>query len=322
MSFMNRPALSLLIKLALTVGLSSLIIRKLELSLVFEAMQRITSVTIILSCILIFLSLTIATGRWKTILECNASLSLEQPPFYNLWRLMQVGFFFGQGLPSSIGGDAYRAIGLNKYYKGKTSWVVSSVIIERIYGLIALCFLGCVAIPFEWEKLKSKTSLQLLTMSCLVVLVGAFFSFIILKYAPLPNHRYLKPIRHFFDILKVTMTKKQALIKIFFYSFTNHIALICVIKLLAVDLGVDLNWKQLTMTIPAVFLFSALPVSFAGWGIREGAMIVALQVYNVSKETAITISLLYGIVQIFASIPGLILWVTQKEPQKSIVQTS
>jgi uncharacterized membrane protein YbhN (UPF0104 family) len=319
---MNRSALSLFIKLALTVGLSALIIRKLELSLVFEAMQRITSVTIILSCVLIVLSLTIATGRWKTILECNAPLSLEQPSFYNLWRLMQVGFFFGQGLPSSIGGDAYRAIGLNKYYKGKTSWVVSSVIIERIHGLIALCCLGCVAIPFEWEKLNSETSLQLLTMSCVAVIVGAFFSFIILKYAPLPNHRYLKPIRQFFDILKVTMTKKQALIKIFFYSFTNHIALIFVIKLLAVDLGIDLNWKQLTMTIPAVFLFSALPISFAGWGLREGAMIVALQVYNVPKETAITISLLYGIIQIFASLPGLILWVTQKKTHIPIAQTS
>ncbi len=319
---MNRSAISLFIKLALTVGLSALIIRKLELSLVFEAMQRITSTTIILSCILIIISLTIVTWRWKAILECNAPVSLEQPTFYTLWKLMQIGFFFGQGLPSSIGGDAYRAIGLNKYYKGKTSWVVSSVIIERIYGVIALCCLGCAAIPFEWEKLCSETNLQLLTMSCIAVLVGSFFSFVILKYVPLPNHRFLKPVRQFFDILKVTITHKQALLKILFYSFANHITLILVIKLLAINLGVDLSWKQLIMTIPAVFLFSSLPLSFAGWGLREGAMIVALQVYNVPKEMAITISLLFGILHVLAATLGLILWLTQKQHHKAILKPS
>ena len=41
-------------------------------------------------------------------------------------------------------------------------------------------------------------------------------------------------------------------------------------------LRIDLDFGAALVIVPAVMLVSMAPISFAGWGVREGAMIVGL----------------------------------------------
>ena len=55
-------------------------------------------------------------------------------------------------------------------------------------------------------------------------------------------------------------------------------------------------------------LLVILPISISGWGIRETILIVGLGLLGISKEQAITLSILYGVLLILSSLPGLLTW--------------
>jgi hypothetical protein len=57
-----------------------------------------------------------------------------------------------------------------------------------------------------------------------------------------------------------------------------------------------------------VLLLSSLPISIAGWGIREGAMIIAFGFVGVSSNLSFTLSVLFGLASIIINIPAGILW--------------
>ena len=51
-----------------------------------------------------------------------------------------------------------------------------------------------------------------------------------------------------------------------------------------------------------------MPVSLAGWGVREGAMIAMLGTIGVAASEALSLSVAIGIVALVASLPGGIIW--------------
>jgi hypothetical protein len=56
-----------------------------------------------------------------------------------------------------------------------------------------------------------------------------------------------------------------------------------------------------------------LPISIGGWGVREGAMVVALHGFGISAEDALLPSVLFGLCAVAATLPGGILWVINKD---------
>jgi hypothetical protein len=67
--------------------------------------------------------------------------------------------------------------------------------------------------------------------------------------------------------------------------------------------------------VPLVVLVSMLPVSVAGWGVREGAMVVALGAVGVDRATALTTSVLFGLALAATGIPGGLLWLYGRRHQ-------
>jgi hypothetical protein len=57
-----------------------------------------------------------------------------------------------------------------------------------------------------------------------------------------------------------------------------------------------------------VTLLTAAPISIAGWGVREGIMVVGLGYLGVIPEQALVLSILYGVLMLASSLPGLIIW--------------
>ena len=64
------------------------------------------------------------------------------------------------------------------------------------------------------------------------------------------------------------------------------------------------------MIVPPVTLIQLLPISLAGWGVREVVLVVALASFGVPGETALAISVLLGLCFIVIGVPGGLLWLT------------
>jgi Lysylphosphatidylglycerol synthase TM region len=62
------------------------------------------------------------------------------------------------------------------------------------------------------------------------------------------------------------------------------------------------------LIMPPVILVQLVPISLAGWGVRETALIVMLAVFRVPTENALAVSLLVGLCQLACALPGGIIW--------------
>jgi len=62
-------------------------------------------------------------------------------------------------------------------------------------------------------------------------------------------------------------------------------------------------------------LVSMIPISFGGWGVREGAMVVFFGLVGVPAADALAMSILFGLAALVAGLPGGVLWVVQRRAQ-------
>jgi hypothetical protein len=60
-----------------------------------------------------------------------------------------------------------------------------------------------------------------------------------------------------------------------------------------------------------------LPISIAGWGLREGAAVILLPIAGFSATEGLAASVTFGLVSLVAVIPGL-LFVKKKVEQSSL----
>src|ERR1700757_2077051 len=57
-----------------------------------------------------------------------------------------------------------------------------------------------------------------------------------------------------------------------------------------------------------LMLIQLLPISLAGWGVREAVLVVALAPFGVPAEAALATSVLLGLCLIASSLPGGLIW--------------
>jgi hypothetical protein len=80
--------------------------------------------------------------------------------------------------------------------------------------------------------------------------------------------------------------------------------------LVAYSLGVDLPFSSWVVIVPPVTLIQLVPVSLAGWGVRELGFVVVLAGFGIPAEPALAASLLIGLCMIVVGLPGGLLWLT------------
>jgi uncharacterized membrane protein YbhN (UPF0104 family) len=76
----------------------------------------------------------------------------------------------------------------------------------------------------------------------------------------------------------------------------------------AKGINVDLGFINGLVLIPMIMLVSMMPVSFAGWGIRESAMVIGLGFIGITTVDALVISVSFGISQIIIGLIGGVFW--------------
>ena len=63
--------------------------------------------------------------------------------------------------------------------------------------------------------------------------------------------------------------------------------------LIAQSLSIEVSVLDCLVLIPPVILITTLPISIAGWGVREGAMVAAFAFVGVAEGDAFVMSILF-----------------------------
>ena len=310
--------MKIFIKITVTVILFSLLLSQISFN---QLLTKIHEIKIELVCFCIFalfLLNIIITIRWRIIL---LNLDLNRSNLI-LWWLTMIGAFFNQFLPGGIGGDLFRITYLRSSGV-QLQKAVFSVIIDRIVGFLCLIILILLGAPYL--ILNSNNEMVLTTLLILVILLAvAILTFIRLDmvnkalnkfpfFINLINSqshlvRSLNSVVQCAKYLRILLQNWPDGFIVLFISFVNQIIISLVMFLLLRALGGNIDFFAVVFVLPIVLLISMIPISLAGWGIREGGMVLVFALLGVPKEISLGASIIFGICFFLSTLPGAFLW--------------
>lgn len=305
-----------LLKIIVTLVLLAVLLARVDMSAVGENVSAIGFRTAA-ACVLTIVALSFLVAlRWHLILVAMQSgLHLSE-----CWRLVMIGLFFNQTLPSGIGGDAVRVwLMVRRGERLRTSLL--SVATDRIFALAAV--LACLIVAL---CLVNNRTVLLLILSLSTAGVGCFlalFSFnatlewMVRRWPQLAGARAKAPTsllrglglaRDLSRTVWGVSSNWSAGPPVLLLSIINQIVLGLVIYLIARALGSTIGLVDTLILFPPAMLLSMMPISFGGWGVREAAIVWLFGSVGVPPETALGISILFGLITTAAGLPGGLLW--------------
>ncbi|MDH6248129.1 lysylphosphatidylglycerol synthase transmembrane domain-containing protein [Polynucleobacter sphagniphilus] len=264
--------------------------------------------------------------RWALFMQ---SVSFPKRPLSYI-GLYFAGGLINQGLPSTLGGDSYRAIAAThlshaggythikeldselhhpinlEHSAPKLRLSFAMVLVDRLVGLAGNNLLGGIGLVFGGATLAAwGPSLGYLVIAIMV------FAAIVTALALAWGSTQL--------LLKKLLERLQmpnAILGIrFAFSWPNNIAqgicgigihfltiltLLCCLK----AYGVNAPIQSLMIGLPALSLLLMLPISISGWGLREATLSSVLALWGVNPSLTVLASISYGAISVISVLPG------------------
>ena len=237
--------------------------------------------------------------RWAILID---RFSKIKPKISTLYQYYLIGSFFNIFFPGAIGGDVMRIHYSHKKYHLGIKKATAIVFFERIAGLIGLTLIFSFSIFFN-EIIANKIDIDkeyILLIIPIVLMISIIFKKIsskkgyIISFGTISVILILSMLGQFADILIA-------------YILCNYF-----------DLSITLG--NLLTIMPLVYIVTVLPISIGGIGVREGAFVGLLSLYNVSASTAVIISFLMYFTRVLVGIIGWMVYIKEGKSMKNLQQ--
>ncbi|HUZ72445.1 MAG TPA: lysylphosphatidylglycerol synthase transmembrane domain-containing protein [Stellaceae bacterium] len=302
----KSPGIRLLlsgVRVAVTVGLLAVLVAKVDRASLGAVLAQARPAPFALAVVALAAATLVNAWRWDAIMGKDTS-----PGWVTLLKLLWLGLFFNQVLPSGVGGDAVRAwrcrgLGMS------LGTAVRSILLDRACGYSVLVLLYAGGLPFLLPHFAG--ALQRATLIGLFALasLGLVALFLIDR---LP--RFLAGLRLLWPLTELSREARR----VFFHRRSIYLLGLAAIgvglsiyssQVAAQSVGVRLAFVDWVVVLPPVIFIQLVPVSLAGWGVREVALVVILAVFGVPAVPALAASLAIGLSQIVVGLPGGLVWI-------------
>ena len=96
-------------------------------------------------------------------------------------------------------------------------------------------------------------------------------------------------------------------------SAAIHVSTVLVAWCGARSIGAGAPLMDLFFVILPVVLIATVPISIAGWGVREGAMVPAFAYAGLPQGDGLAVSLLFGILYLLLGVAGGAVWIFSRD---------
>ncbi|MEW5728720.1 MAG: lysylphosphatidylglycerol synthase transmembrane domain-containing protein [Pseudomonadota bacterium] len=302
---MVKKWLPWVVKGGLSVGLTAWVLSKVDLAAAWQQAKAIDPAMLVMSVALMVFQTVLGAVRWGMVLHALES----RLGWVKTLAVYYIGVFFSIVLPGAVGGDAVR-MWYSRKHGLSVSGAVNSVMLERAVTVYALVLLVCLTQPILLERLPGLPGAWAFLL--LAVCTGGILLLAGLDRLPEALRRW-KLVRG----LAALAADTRALFFHFGYgggtlavALVGHTNLSMAVYVLAVGLGLDVHILDCLVLVPPVMLVMTLPISIAGWGVRETAMVTAFGFVGVSPESAVVLSVVFGVVNMVSCTPGGFLFLT------------
>jgi glycosyltransferase 2 family protein len=277
-------------KLGVLAALCYFILREIDPERLGAVLAGVRWPFLVVPCVLYALCLLLVSVKLKWLLEGYGI----RIPVARAFDLNWISGFFGNFLPSSVGGDVYRLYELIRAFPRHPAQTVSAVVLDRGLGLLAMLVLAMVASAFfigEVIELTGAVALGyaalLATIACALVVL--FFRHGLQvrwqsRYAP------VNKISNGINIL-LAYPSRRILLRSLALSFAFYGLVIVSNHFLFAAFGRDVSLLVLLFVIPVINLAAMIPVSINAIGVTEGVGIVLFSRFGYEPEVILGIML-------------------------------
>jgi len=268
--------------------------------------------------ILAYLVVEIAAAfRWHVLLKVQ-QIHLTLP---RLTGLFLIGMFYNQFLPGGTGGDIMKSYYLLKETPDKKAGALLAVVFDRFIGLVALVAITATLICLRYNFLSQKPETRNL-LWLLLFLLGTSVAFLLSTFV-ISGFKLLHSLPARFPgrdrLIEISAAYHlyahhwRATLVAFGVSLVAHLATFATFLCAAYALGATVPVVNFFAVMPVERTISALPISFAGIGLREKVLQIMLNgLCGVPEATAILIGSLSFLIILFCCLPGAVVYLFYK----------
>jgi len=307
---MRRILLST-VKILISAALLYLTLRKVNLAELASRINNVASLGwIVMAIAVTFLQIYVGVLRWREIsAECGAPLGTAQAMRFNM-----IGAFFNQTLPSSIGGDAVR---LWLVARGGAGWRAAtySIFVDRAIGLIALAIIIVASLPWSYSLIHDPAGRSALLFVDFAALAGGL-GFLVLGRLPWTWLKRWWGTHHLHAcsvIANRVIFSREHGPAIAVLSILVHVLAVVIAWCVVQSIAAPVGFGEIFQLVPPVMLITMLPISIAGWGVREATMGLAFGYAGLLASEGVNVSLLFGAVTFVVGAFGGLVWVFSAE---------
>jgi uncharacterized membrane protein YbhN (UPF0104 family) len=281
--------------LALTFWLSST-------KLAWHDLASVDAASMAACLVLSLLIVLILAWRWR-YLVAHTTAATNVPSMSDFMAFSWAGLAVNQLVPSVVGGDALRVTLLAR--RGlQTAAAATSVIVDRLYGLVGLLVLCIASAPFLSPELFVPT-LAASAVLALGIAAAARIGRSVLHRFPLFLSTFAAATR--------TMSWSSMLLLVA-AAVAAHLANIGIFLVIAHAVGASVPFVPTVAIFSAVLLLSVLPFSLAGWGLRELALLSAFPQIGHASDGVVLASVVYGVFLLVTQTAGFLMILRSRRP--------
>ena len=216
-------------------------------------------------------------------------------PYSFLTRVLFIGFFLNNFLPTSIGGDAYR---IYRTLPGAPprSRAISAVLLERMVGICALLVLGLAGAFELYSQAPLARAYVALAAGGTAIAIGVL-ALLTLHPASWRNSRYLSSrwIAPIADNLRSIAQARRQWIPLIALSLLFQAQAVLVLYGLFNALDAPVSLAQAALIAAAAGVATVIPLSINGLGIVEATIASTAVALGVSYEAGLLVAVLIRI---------------------------
>jgi uncharacterized membrane protein YbhN (UPF0104 family) len=297
-------------RVVVSLGLLYLALRGINFGAIQARLSQINLLWIALAVAVTIFQIFLGALRWREISDlCHAPLSDLMAFRYNM-----IGSFFNQTLPSSIGGDAVRLWLVNR---GGAGWRAAtySILTDRAVGLIALALIIVASLPWSYGMISDAKGRLALVFVDVAALAGGLGFLLLgrLHWGWLKNWWPTKHVHACSVIANQVIFSKKSGPKIAVLSLSIHVLAVVIAWCCVRAIAAGGDFEQLFMLTPPIMLITMMPISIAGWGVREATMMVAFGYAGLAQTDGTVVSILFGAVYFIVGAIGGLVWIFSAE---------
>lgn len=279
----------------------SLIVRQ-DWEIVYSLLNQLSVISLFVVFLLYFGGTLFNVIRWLIILN----IAEIKVPLIEVFKITYVGLFVSNFLPSTIGGDGVRFVSLLRYDARKRI-CLASVIIDRLLNILIMF----IVLPFAifsfvpeinqlFQKIfgddndfRSRIT-QFSQVNVLIVFIS----------------KIKNQIRETISLIGIYWKSPKSLFLALFVAVIALLFSFYGTYLMAVSLGINVSIFEVIKISSIVYVFTLIPISFNGFGIRELIMTSLYVSVGAAIEEATMLALITRLLMVIVTSVGAV-WLPQ-----------